>query len=402
MQITVTGNIGTFKGGQVLTTDKDIVRYHRVMVNEGADKPTTMSDDAILAAVKSVEGDSEDAEMARVALLETGGAVSVSAVNMSSLTGVPAEAAKLAAIAAKDASLMSHVHELSEANVMQKRKGLTVALSLGEAYTADELAQFPIPGTETGNNPDRYTVEGKNAKGVKTNKKRSFYRDFAEFTPEGAELKAKLQSIRDDASLGDKEKETRAAGLETRLDYLASVYASAVAFIVQLETINTMFADKVEAVIQEGDDGEGSYSNSTKPMLVIDLIKKGESKVMSVGAFLALKPKAAEGKGFKELIATSSRKGKGDHTATDTKIPSADKATDVILALVNFFDDKDSYAKLAKAVAKEGGDQLIEALGDLNIATDDFMPTIQSRYDAIKMARAKKAQADKAEAKAAV
>lgn len=312
------------------------------------------------------------------------------------LTGVPAHAAELAKIAAKDKELMTHVHDLSEANVMQKRKGLTVALALGEAYTEEQLSEFPVPGSETGNNPDKYTVPGKNAKGVVTNKKRSFYRDFAEFTPEGAELKARLQAIRDDASLGDRQKESKAASFETRLDYLAGVYGSAVAFITQMRVINEMFDGKVEAYIMPSDEPEakeGEYSNSTKPMMIADLENKGNGKVMSVGAFLALKPKAAEGKGFKELIATSSRKGKGDHTATDTKIPNADKAADVMLALVNFFDDKDAYAKLAKAVAKEGGEVLIEAIGDLHMATDDFMPTIQSAYDRIKKARAEKKNA---------
>lgn len=67
---TVTGDIGVFKGGDVLTSRKLIADYYRTATNEGADAETKLTDEQILALVDKIDGDNEDAEVERVILIE--------------------------------------------------------------------------------------------------------------------------------------------------------------------------------------------------------------------------------------------------------------------------------------------------------------------------------------------
>jgi hypothetical protein len=69
---TVTGDLGRFVGGQVLSSNQDIADYYRTMVNEGADNETLLSNEQILTIVRSVPGDGEDQEIERIQLMESG------------------------------------------------------------------------------------------------------------------------------------------------------------------------------------------------------------------------------------------------------------------------------------------------------------------------------------------
>lgn len=74
--VTVSGNIGPFAQGDVLSTKQQIVAYYRAIMNEGADTETTLSDDQIYAAVQTVsiagmEGDLDAIDEARQSYLET-------------------------------------------------------------------------------------------------------------------------------------------------------------------------------------------------------------------------------------------------------------------------------------------------------------------------------------------
>src|SRR5258708_25017762 len=75
--ITVSGDIGRFTGGQVLKSSEDKAEYFRTMVNEGADKPTTLTDGEILAIaeatdVSEAKGDEEYEEILRVTAMTEG------------------------------------------------------------------------------------------------------------------------------------------------------------------------------------------------------------------------------------------------------------------------------------------------------------------------------------------
>lgn len=67
---TVTGNIGSYVQGQVVINDADVAAYYRAVLNEGADRESTLTDEQILKVVHEIDGDSEDAEVERIEKLE--------------------------------------------------------------------------------------------------------------------------------------------------------------------------------------------------------------------------------------------------------------------------------------------------------------------------------------------
>jgi|HubBroStandDraft_6_1064221.scaffolds.fasta_scaffold3582366_2 hypothetical protein len=67
---TVTGPLGRFAQGDVLKSDDDIVDYYRNILAEGGAVGKELTDPLILAVVRSVAGDGEDAEVERVEKLE--------------------------------------------------------------------------------------------------------------------------------------------------------------------------------------------------------------------------------------------------------------------------------------------------------------------------------------------
>lgn len=73
MQVTVTGNIGLFTKGQVLTDKNTICEYYRTILSEGAEEPVEVSDQQILATIEEIPGDDEDTEIERIQSLETEG-----------------------------------------------------------------------------------------------------------------------------------------------------------------------------------------------------------------------------------------------------------------------------------------------------------------------------------------
>lgn len=75
MKVVVSGDLGRFKQGQILTEDKEIAAYYRDSVNEGADKPCKLSDEQILDIVKKVPAgtdnlDPDDIDVVRTEALE--------------------------------------------------------------------------------------------------------------------------------------------------------------------------------------------------------------------------------------------------------------------------------------------------------------------------------------------
>lgn len=74
-KVIVSGNLGEFKAGQVLTDRREIALYYRLGVNEGADEPTTLTTDQILEIIDNVDvsecdGDPTDTDVLRTEALE--------------------------------------------------------------------------------------------------------------------------------------------------------------------------------------------------------------------------------------------------------------------------------------------------------------------------------------------
>lgn len=71
--VKVSGNIGEYNQGDIITGDAAICKYYRVCLNEGADVEdfsAKLSDEQILSFHDSVQGDDEDAEVERQTKME--------------------------------------------------------------------------------------------------------------------------------------------------------------------------------------------------------------------------------------------------------------------------------------------------------------------------------------------
>lgn len=75
-KVTVSGDLGNFKQGEVLTDRSQIAAYYRLSVNEGAGKDTNLSDAQILSIIDRVnvsecgEEDYDDIDVLRTDALE--------------------------------------------------------------------------------------------------------------------------------------------------------------------------------------------------------------------------------------------------------------------------------------------------------------------------------------------
>jgi hypothetical protein len=74
-EVIVSGELGRFTSGQVLTDRNEIAEYYRLSVNEGADEKTTLTNDQILIIIDEVDVtgfDPDDVDVLRTEALNKG------------------------------------------------------------------------------------------------------------------------------------------------------------------------------------------------------------------------------------------------------------------------------------------------------------------------------------------
>jgi len=183
--LTTTAALGGFDEGQALKSASDIVAYYRARVNEGEEHDLTdkIDDDAMLALIKSVDGDNADAEDKRVsaiiqASVETSGetdddttdddgtdddetpgeetgpketpkqvATRIQGVRISATTR-ERTAADMAKRLDNDAELSVIFGTLADAKEEVARSAYVIWQHLKAQY-GDEMDKFPVPGTQS-------------------------------------------------------------------------------------------------------------------------------------------------------------------------------------------------------------------------------------------------------------
>lgn len=163
--VTVSGNIGPFAQGDVLSTKQQIVAYYRAILNEGADTETTLSDDQIYAAIQVVsiagmEGDLDAIDEARQSYLET-----IETTAHAPLTDLQKDtlfATNTIMAAAKtlgqraDAELEEAVQVAIEGKLDWNGSPLVIVGHLERLYGADILSEFPpVNSRRTGKRNDK-------------------------------------------------------------------------------------------------------------------------------------------------------------------------------------------------------------------------------------------------------
>lgn len=196
MKITVTGTIGEWKAGTVLNNDTAIAQYYRAIVNEDRrEGPVDMTDADILKIVSSVEGDTEEAEIERIGMIDKGEVPATEQeVSVAISSNRDAEAEALAELIGKSPSFNASIEAIVEATERAKRGPIETYLELKNVL-GPKLAELPKPettadgrkikrqgeevATEKSNNPDWYWVPGRTARNKPTTKRHSFVEEVA-------------------------------------------------------------------------------------------------------------------------------------------------------------------------------------------------------------------------------
>jgi len=411
MQVTVTGNIGSFKGGQILKSDKTIAAYYRTVANEGSDNPTTLSDADILKIVASVAGDNEDAEMERTLLIEQAGnpepeKLEATAEEAISATGnaMASRALALADELGKDEVFGVIVDENIEAAAKKKRGPVNMFLTLVRVF-GDRIKDFPVPGSsakdkDIGNKPyDKYTVSVTVA-GKKVNRPGSFYSDVRDRTPRGKQLLEIIAACekREGVSKGNPtvlaDKNKAIDDLKTYREQLVKGVRMAIQWmaIEAAKTEKTLF---VEPSLQWKDKDKGEIYPTNTPIILAKTTDRSPGEQLSVDQFLALDvAKAIKLGGTLENLMSTSTRGANNTDDEVTKIENVETADDVLAAFVIFLNDRTNLTKWRSYLEKKENEDALLSFGDLCIHCDgEWQGWAHVAYETVKDEK-RKAKAD--------
>lgn len=132
--------------GEEMNLDQ-YVTFIRASYNDGADTPTELSDDEIKDAIRSVEGDTAEAEVERIAAVEAS-STGEEPEEEDETAGVSAQRSAGREVGAKlDAEAMEHLSAIDVAKQVRDGSALFVALDFERIYTPEERAAWPVPGS---------------------------------------------------------------------------------------------------------------------------------------------------------------------------------------------------------------------------------------------------------------
>lgn len=268
---------------------------------------------------------------------------------------------------------------------------IRVMLALQKNYGAD-IAEFPEPGTETGNKPEYFMVDAKRG-GNDIQKPMSFYVLFYRNTNEGKRNLATLEHIslfkraKSDKKLDDSEVPDSIKDMnEEQLDALektlknrettaSQAYRNAMALAYKFEKVNEL--EGIEASLRFED------AEKTKPIIgegsivVRDANDYTKYNFYSVTSFLLLNPDVASEKGgtLKALKESVKRNVEGKNDKAAIKVETLDTFKKVVIA-------GQSYAgKLEDATDAEAYGKLLKELGPKGpTGSDDFALTFYRLY----------------------
>lgn len=307
------------------------------------------------------------------------------------------------AMAAKETDAMS-----AAVNVVMKAKEdwqggpIRVLLALQASYTPEELASFPVPDSDTGNNPDKFKIEVvKDGSTVK--RPTTWYTQFADATKEGKaicdriemiERAAKTDTVKtgipeDILSLNPTQREVELNRLKGRRNTIRASYKKAVALNIQFNLVNEMDGIQAEPIWIDGKEGE-EVENTTKPIAVWQIPEEGKPvknwEAYSVGSFMKLSVGKALEKGgtFKALkeSVTRAKAGAVGNNAAATKTPAIATLETLLERMVEVHSyamdkvmmakDTAEYGTILKTLNSKGADELVTTFVELKVMFDQI------------------------------
>lgn len=316
------------------------------------------------------------------------------------------------ALAAKESVVMRDTFDrLAKAREDWQGGPLYTLLALRGTYSSEELDEFAYPGSDTGNNPDKFKMTV--TKGdKKTSRNTTFYAQYARGTGSGkaileridwldraADKGAVKDGIQEDIlEMSPEQRASHRSFLEGRLNTMTQAYKKAMQLHFKLNEVNE-YATNIfaEPIWQEGyspDDVENLWEakiEATQEPIAVWLAEEGKPitkwEPFSIGAFLKLNPAKAleKGGGFKMLVESGivpKAAGGGATTAAgaaseDITIKTVDKSLGVLAEfhryMVDIMSARDGadYGKFVQEINKKGNDEYVTSLVELkNILVD--------------------------------
>lgn len=384
-KITVSGNIGIFTGGTVLTTAADIANYVRTFMAEGSTDPDTavaklaaLSDDQIVAAIEALDLEGEEPDDADLLIEDavsklqpgkpaekeapTDAEMKVQAANVSSMfTAADRIAAEL--------DKAEHVTSIVLSDLKAAEDVATNAPRLLRALIqdrgADFVASLPRPGSEkkdVGENEpfDVYKRTESTGKGGHVEKTYFFMNEIADRTTKGREITQAINDLANGtgqyALYKDKmSAETEGGKLAQRRLNHRNMFKKALSLHYKFQDVRTygIGADWATVPSDKKDGNGNAVRVITDSRVCIALWDKNASPPVSinmdVGKFLNLDlDKATKaGGGFDNLLATMKKKRKTSGNTGNGAAGETNKEGDKTPAVTNVNQANAVLAQLA-------------------------------------------------------
>lgn len=336
-----------------------------------------------------------------------------------------------AAIEESGDDFAKHLKEASDAKLTSQYAVMQCAIDLEALFGEEELKSWPIVGSESGNNPDKYTIMVK-VDGEMKSKKVDFYSEIIERLPKGRELVAIIEAVKianansgtcdhpavmalrrpedrnDLRNTCKQELSTAKSVLRNTMKYYQTLWAveamPKVSVDILLEPVYEMVTvdgkqEKRQAV-QRDEHGEPVLDadgemlpvwrprKTPKPIKVANANDAAEFELYSISSFTTLNVEDAIAKGgtFADLKATKQReRDEGDDDAENDGIPvnNINQVESAFAGLAGWLEKDENSALLLKKLKAKPTENLgyIESIRELYINLTGIMPTINKLWD---------------------
>lgn len=338
-----------------------------------------------------------------------------------------AHALSLAAKLHANKAFEETLEHLVDAGEEVKQGPLTMMFALEDVF-GENLEGIAEPGTEDGNNPEKYKV-WVIVDGERKQRNGNFFTDLFNGTLMGERINARLaqvkEALKSNADMAkitmkdirdkiDDKRWLTAEGkkLGARLAAGRGLVRKAAQVKFAITRITELAGVGVDYATYKDEAGREQLLRTQYPFVVYDETKRGQETHCSVSQLLALGTReniaavTMKGGSYSVLVGTLRRdtsKDKTKETAVSIDIQSIDNLHDYMAGVATFLDyvtpeGRKHKAALVDLMKGKQGDELVLIFGKLYLSMDSIWATISNRYEKLADELAKVAGEDEAKA----